>query len=257
VQASAEVLTPSAFETLGAADVVIVGEVHDNPMHHANQAAIARAIYPSAVVFEMLDAAQAEAGQSSNRSVLSELDAALEWTSQGGWPSFQMYFPIFAAAPQARIYGAAVPRDKVRAAIREGSASQFEGDAAYSLERALPIKEQSAREAMQALAHCNMLPAEALKGMVEAQRLRDASFAQVTLQALKDTGGPVLVITGNGHARTDWGLPTYLRRVAPEVEVISVGQLSAGEISPPYDRWIMTGSFDAGKGNPCDAFTSN
>lgn len=254
---NAEALTNSAFETLGAADVVIVGEQHDNPIHHANQAAIARAIYPSAVVFEMLTAEQAEAGQAAGSSTIAELDAALEWSARGEWPSFHMYYPIFAAAPQARIYGAAVPRDQVRAAIADGAASQFESAAKYGLDMALTTGEQSAREAMQAAAHCNMLPTDTVSGMVEAQRLRDASFAKVTLQALKETGGPVLVITGNGHARTDWGIPTYLRRVAPDAASISVGQLVTGEISPPYDRWIMTRFFDAGKGDPCEVFSSN
>ena len=86
---------------------------------------------------------------------------------------------------------------------------------------------------------------------------RDASFAQTALQALEDTGGPVLVITGNGHARTDWGVPFYLDLVAPDAQVISVGQLVTGEIAPPYDRWIMTGGFDAGEGDPCDRFSRN
>jgi uncharacterized iron-regulated protein len=256
-QATAEALNTSAFETLGAADIVIVGEVHDNPMHHANQAAIARAIYPAAVVFEMLSPAQAEAGQVANRSVLSELDAALGWTKGGGWPSFQMYFPIFNAAPQAKIYGAAVPRDQIRAAIEGGAAGHFDAAELYGLNTPLPAEEQTAREALQATAHCDALPAEMLPKMVAAQRLRDASLARTTLQALEETGGPVLVITGNGHARTDWGVPSYIDLVAPDADLISVGQLTLGEISPSYDRWVMTGSFDAGKGDPCAAFSSN
>jgi uncharacterized iron-regulated protein len=36
------------------ADVVVLGEVHDNPQHHANQAAVVRALQPSALVFEMI-----------------------------------------------------------------------------------------------------------------------------------------------------------------------------------------------------------
>ena len=255
-QAQAEALSPSAFETLGGADIVIVGELHDNPFHHNNQAAIARAIYPSAIVFEMLDAEQAAAGQAADRFVLDALDTALEWTSRGGWPSFHMYYPIFAAAPQAQIYGAAVPREKLRAAVENGAAAGFSGEG-YGLDASLPDAQQEAREALQAEAHCDALPADMLPQMVEAQRLRDASFAQTALQALEDTGGPVLVITGNGHARTDWGVPFYLDLVAPDAQVISVGQLVTGEISPPYDRWIMTGGFDAGEGDPCDRFSRN
>lgn len=255
-QALPEALTRSAFETLGAADIVIAGEQHDNALHHVNQADIARAIYPSAIVFEMLTPDQAAAGQEADRAVMREMDDALGWTARGGWPAFHNYFPIFAAAPQARLYGAAVPRDVVRAAYEAGAASQFD-DANYGLATPLEAAQQNAREALQDAAHCNALPDDALPRMVEAQRLRDASFAQTTLQALEDTGGPVLVITGNGHARVDWGMPFFIRKVAAEISVISVGQLETGEIAPPYDRWIMTGRFGPQGDDPCAAFSNN
>ncbi len=98
-EAKAEALTRSAFEVLGAADIVVVGEQHDNALHHVFQAEIARAIYPSALVFEMLTPAQAKASRSVNRFDLRELDKALQWTKRGGWPAFQSYYPIFANAP--------------------------------------------------------------------------------------------------------------------------------------------------------------
>jgi SAM-dependent methyltransferase len=75
-------------------------------------------------------------------------------------------------------------------------------------------------------AHCNMLPREAAGGMVEAQRLRDARFAAAAFRAFAAGGGQrAVLITGNGHARTDRGVPAYLKRVAPEVRVVSVGML--------------------------------
>lgn len=252
----AEALTPSAFGVLGDADVVIVGELHDNKVHHDNQAAISAVIEPSALVFEMLTPEQAAGGQDAPRDDPTALDAALGW-SETSWPEFEMYFPIFAAAPAARLYGAAVPRDAVRAAVGTGAAAQFDGAKRYGLDATLDPQEQTAREDAQMDAHCNALPEEMLGGMVEAQRLRDASFAQTALQALEDTGGPVLVITGNGHARTDWGMPRYLQRAAPTVNVVSVGQLLSADPDAPYDRWIVTGSYTPRNGDPCAAFKSN
>jgi hypothetical protein len=87
----------------------------------------------------------------------------------------------------------------------------FPGDAArFGLTEALDPDEQAAREAEQQEAHCNALPEEILPGFVEAQRLRDAALAEAALAALADTGGPVVVVTGNGHARADWGVPALL-----------------------------------------------
>ncbi len=89
--------------------------------------------------------------------------------------------------------------------------------------------------------------------MVDIQRLRDAELAYSALQAFKAQGGPVVVITGNGHARMDWGAPVYLMAAAPSLRVVALGQ---GE-----DDAAPSGSFDlvesapsVDRGNPCDAF---
>ena len=46
---------------LGDADVVFLGEVHDNPEHHLRQAEYLAALAPGAVVWEMLSPDQAAA----------------------------------------------------------------------------------------------------------------------------------------------------------------------------------------------------
>jgi uncharacterized iron-regulated protein len=92
-----------------------------------------------------------------------------------------------------------------------------------------------------------------MAGMVEAQRLRDAALAQAVLEALLETGGPVAVITGSGHARIDLGVPSVLRRAEPELAVIAVGQIEApAEPVQPYDLWIVTAP--APREDPCAVF---
>jgi hypothetical protein len=165
-----------------------------------------------------------------------------------------MYHPIFTAAPEAAIYGALVPRDAASAVFDDGAASVFDGDAArYGLDRDLPEDQQATRAALQMKAHCDALPEDMLPGMVAVQRLRDAVLARTTLQALDETGGPVAVITGNGHARRDWGMPAVLERAAPEVDIWVLGQT---EEDHPLD-----GDFDAmssapapDRDDPCAAF---
>jgi uncharacterized iron-regulated protein len=102
-------------------------------------------------------------------------------------------------------------------------------------------------------AHCDTLPASMLPGMVEAQRLRDAALARAARRALAETGGPVAVITGNGHARRDRGVPALLARAAPGLSVVSIGQLKAPPSSAaPFDFWLVTEPAD--RGDPCAAF---
>lgn len=251
--AVAERIEDAALADLPPADIVILGEVHDNPWHHENQAAAVAARQPAALVFEMLTPEQADRVSPDLMSDAEALRATLDW-DESGWPDFAMYAPIFAAAPDAHVYGAAVPRDALRGVVMGDG--ELPADAArWGLDAALPEEQQAAREAMQAEAHCDALPETMLPGMVLAQRVRDAALARAALRALDDTGGPVLVITGNGHARTDWGMPAKLARAAPDVAVLSVGQLEAApDDSPPYDLWVVTP--EAERPDPCDAFRS-
>ncbi len=235
-----------------AAEVVFLGERHDNPHHHAWQADQVAEIAPRAVVFEMLTADHAAQVTPDLVARQDDLQAALEWEDRG-WPDFAMYYPIFAAAPQARVYGAAVPREAARAAMFD-VVGAFGGDAArFGLADPLPAPQQAEREAMQQAAHCNALPEEMLPMMVSVQRLRDAELARVAEKALRDTGGPVVVITGNGHARTDWGAPAALRLAAPDIPVRALG---AGELdAPPAGIFDATVTFPAvERGDPCEAF---
>lgn len=251
--AEAEGFDAPAIDAMRAADVVILGETHDNPVHHTRQAEALAAIAPRAVVYEMLTEAQADRVTPDLARDAAALEVALGW-AESGWPDFALYAPIFAAAPEAKVYGAEVPRDAARAVMTEGLAAGFGADAArFGLDGALPEAEQARREAGQQAAHCNALPESMLAPMVDIQRLRDARLAQQTARALAETGGPVAVITGNGHARGDWGMPVYLRRVAPEARVFTLGQGESGQVpeggfdlvldSPPVDR-----------PDPCEAF---
>lgn len=252
---TAALVSMIAFGAL-AQDVVIVGEIHDNPTHHAFQAEVVSQVAPKALVFEMLTPEQAKAITPDNRGDQARLSEALDWESSG-WPDFSMYYPIFAAAPEARIYGAQVPRDVARAAFENGISKGFSDDPdAYGLTDPLPEAQQTNREAMQMAAHCDALPAEMLPGMVSIQRLRDAELAHGVVQAMQDSGGPVVLITGNGHARKDWGVPYYLNRVAPDLQVHVIGQTEdAAPLDGGFDEMRSAPAVE--REDPCAAFTGN
>ncbi len=232
---AASVVWADVPQEMRAADVVILGEVHDNARAHARQAELVAALQPRAIVFEMLTPEQAGRVTPELRGDAGALVRALDWAA-GGWPDFAMYHPIFTAAPEARIYGAAVPRGAAREAMEAGVSAFFGGDAGlYGLDQPLEAGQQAARERFQHEAHCEALPEAMLPAMVDLQRLRDAELARQTLVALDQTGGPVVVITGNGHARRDWGMPTYLGRVAPGVAVFSLAIAEEGRAEGVFD----------------------
>jgi uncharacterized iron-regulated protein len=254
LQASAQSADlPEILVSAQGAQVVILGELHDNPGHHARQAAILELLRPSAVVFEMISAEQAALVTPDLAQDPEALALALDWDNSG-WPDFAMYAPLFAFGAEVAIYGAHLDRGAVRAAFEQGASAVFGGDAArFGLTNALPPDEQTAREAEQMAAHCDALPADLLPGFVEAQRLRDAALAEAALAALATHGPPVAIITGNGHARRDWGIPAILAQAAPEVAVFTLGQFEAPpEGAVTFDLWAI--SDPVARPDPCAAF---
>lgn len=251
--AKAERIDATDLHNIPSADIVILGEVHDNAVHHAHQTIAIEAIAPKAVVFEMLTDSQA--AEVTPERLLSEdaLATALRW-EDAGWPDFSIYYSVFLAARDSAFVGGTESRDAARRAVSDGAADVFGGgSAAFGLDRDLPGDEATLRVNEQRAAHCDALPEDLLPGMVEAQRLRDAWLAHAAIAAHADTGGPVVVITGNGHARADWGVPALLALAAPELSVLTIGQYEEeAEANPPFDLWLVTEAAD--RPDPCSVF---
>lgn len=239
---------------VAAQDVLVIGEVHDNPAHHAAQAERVAEFRPSAVVFEMLTPDQAALVTPEVLHDPEQLKADLDWV-HSGWPEFEMYYPVFRATEGAVVIGAGLNRGAAHAAMSGGFDAPMQGEAEkYGLTQPLPPEQQAEREALQMSAHCDALPEDMLPGMVKVQRLRDAMLARAVVEAKAQTGGAVIVITGNGHARRDWGMPAILARVAPDLEVRVIGQTE--------DDNPLRGAFDevlsapaAEREDPCAAFS--
>lgn len=247
---------------LGQAEVAVLGEVHDNPAHHLAQAWLLGRLKPAGMAFEMIPQAQEEtiAALLAGGGAPADIGGAIGW-DESGWPDWSLYRPIFDAW-RARIYaGGALPRESLREAV-SGGAAALAPDPRFALVLAEPLDAQTrtALEDEMVAAHCDRLPREAAAGMVEIQRLRDASFAAATLRA-HEAGGPTVLVTGNGHARMDRGVPAYLAAVAPGLEVASLGLLETApgsrdpaDYATPYDYVWFTAP--AQRPDPCEAFHS-
>lgn len=247
----ADALPPSEALT---ADIVFLGEQHDNPGHHALQAQWVSALQARALVFEMLTSDQAHRATQENRATEAQLEAALNWNGSG-WPDFALYFPIFDAVPDAQIFGAAVPRSQL-GDIMQKDLTEVAGPEItqrFALDRALPDAQLQERIDLQRTAHCDALPEDLLPAMVDVQRLRDAVIAEQALAALSATGGPVIVITGNGHAREDWGAPYLVAQASPETRLFTLGQGEAGQTPNGSFSAVVDGPA-VDRGDPCAAF---
>lgn len=250
---AAETLPDDVFAGMSGADVVILGETHDNPSHHLVQADAITRLNPAAVVWEMLDQETAAGIPDLPIEDPEALALALDW-AHSGWPDFAIYYPVFRAAATRPSYGGLVPRQAAFAVAQDGPqiAVGEDGVSKFGLDQPLPEAEMAQRVAGQMAAHCDAMGHEMMPMMVQIQRVRDARLAQATMQALEDTGGPVVVITGNGHARKDWGVPVYLEFAAPQVTVFSLGQSEEGAISGVFDAVVDGPRVD--RPDPCAVF---
>ncbi len=217
-----------------AADVLVIGETHDNPDHHRLQGLLLTAFADAkrrekgkapAIVFEMIDtdrdAALAKVNGKANRTADDIFDAA-EWDTSG-WPKRDIYRPVVQAAAEngGPVIAAGLPRRTVREVGRKGlTALPAERRQALRL-APLPPAQQESLERQIVKSHCDMIPRQAAAAMSGVQRLRDALLAERVIKALKKSGSVVL-ITGTGHARADRGAPLYIRRHDPKVKTFVV-----------------------------------
>lgn len=223
-------ITPVALRAALADNrFVLLGEQHDNAVHHRLQAdllatTIAAGRRPT-VAFEMLDTAQQPALQrflAQPDPNVQALGAAVGW-ADNGWPPWPQYAPIarVALAHSLPIVAANLPREIVRAVAREGfDVLEPARVRALGLRQPWPASRRKRLRRVLDAAHCNLLPAPALEGMAQAQRLRDAFMAR-RLHRTAGRDGAVL-IAGAGHARTDFGVPLHLRETVPASEVFAL-----------------------------------
>jgi uncharacterized iron-regulated protein len=221
-------------EALVGADLVLLGEMHDNPDHHVLQARFVRKIVSSgrrpALAFEMLTTDLQAAVDVARATTPREPENLEPVWKTGGWPDFDFYRPILAAGLEAAlpIVAANLPRAEVRALVKNGL------DAADpALKKRLESGPVLPPEAVQALrkemkdSHCGELPDEMMDPMILAQRARDATMAGRLAEAAREGGGGIL-ITGNGHA-TAADVPAWLAQDAPGKKLVTVAMV---EVDP-------------------------
>ena len=224
------VLPAEAVNAVADADVVLIGETHDNPDHHKLQAWLISQLahkgkHPG-VVMEMIGADKAEtlaSYQVASNATADGVGSTLDWNNSG-WPDWAIYRPIVDAALGAGY--TILPGDASKAQIREVGERGLRAlpDAEIDrlgVGRVLPAKLSAALVEDLKVSHCNQLQDTDVAKMTEVQRFRDAVLADNVLKAVQKSGGAVL-IAGDGHVRSDRGVPYYLHARAPGLKVVSI-----------------------------------
>ena len=229
VKRQATVDATAFFTRLAQSSIVLLGEVHDNPLHHELRARLVKEIVKRreasgknttkvAAVFEHvttdlqheIDAA-ISSKDATDKERLDAFFTAAKWRARG-WPDADSFAPLIDVVLKAGlpVYAGDVDRKSVRAVAKPGGDKRLPADAQrLKLDLPLAAEQQAASVAQIEASHCGILPKSAFEPMARAQRLRDATLADVTLRAAEEHGAAML-FTGNGHVREDRGVPWYL-----------------------------------------------
>lgn len=235
---------------LGRRPIVLLGEVHDNAIQHRVRAEGLRRHLEAgarpALAFEQFDRERqtdidrarkeqpAQGGSLADHVIAQGRAARDRWDWAQYRPfvelALQYELPIV-AANLSRTEAAKVSREGPQAVFSDADLRRLQLDRA---DAALQVK----HEAIVRAGHCNLLPVTALPGLARAQIARDAVLAD-SIRPFLARG--VVLLTGNGHARRDVGVPRHFS-VEERQKIWSIGLLEAGtgEDRTSFDAAFIT-----------------
>jgi len=231
--------TPDALAAaMRGSRIVILGEVHDNGIQHALRAAALRKLVEAgarpAIAFEQFDRNMQDAIDAARKERPRDVDYLVAQAK--GAPSWmwEYYKPFVALALEydLPIVAANLSRaDAMKVAMGEADKDAAVPDA-FMREHRVAVER----------GHCNLLPPEALPGMARAQIARDRSLAQA-IAAHARRG--VVLLTGNGHARTDIGAPYWLPADARAAsKSIALLEKEGDSEASGFDAYVVTAAVE-------------
>lgn len=240
------------------ANVILLGEQHDNPIHHDIQRDVLETLGQQgrlkSVIFEQIDWENQGVLSQLNSENLGKLEKKLEW-EKSGWPDYDLYEPLIETAVKyrARVVAGGLPKNRVEAIYKYGFEGSFSAAEIERIKIRLPVDDSTKALIQREIyeGHCRMIPEDQTEKMVPIQRARDAALIKGYIKEADQTG-TVVFILGNGHARKDFGVPYLLNQIDPTLKIWSAGMQEQGsEPFPPgaFDKVWITEKAD--REDPC------
>lgn len=221
---------------VAAADIVLLGEIHDEAAHHRRQAQViewAAADQQPGLVFEMLGPRQVEsmtAWREQAEPAAADFGTAVRWEERG-WPDWTLYQPIVANALRNDLsLNAGAPNAALVQRVARNGVEELDSDqqTRFGLDRELPDSAHARLRTRIENAHGGIDSPIPTEHMIAVQRMRDAAMARALVD-VQATAGAAILIAGREHVRHDYGVPLYLDHFAPGLRVVSIGLFTAAE----------------------------
>lgn len=228
---------------ISTTDYLLLGEIHDNILHHQNQAWIIDNLDTrdrvTGVAFEMIDERQGKLIKNIQFSTSEELIDILN-KIEAGWDYTRNYKIVFDSIIKRdfTIYPANLDRETLMSIVMRGN-EQLPPKIKSVMEMT-PLTDEQVSSVQQEIikSHCDLLDNTMAAAMVEGQRIRDTAMSVNLFEINADLK---LLITGSGHARKDRGIPIYLHSQDSDANVISIAMLEvekgANVVAQYTERW--------------------
>lgn len=241
-----------------ASDYVVLGERHDNPLHHELQLWVLQQLQAKQWLTQ-LNLEMIKPQQQKNFTALSPaiaedkaaLQKALAWPGDG-WP-WADYDDLvqFAVKNSISLSSANIDQDQIKALYKGDIPSpqvMLNPEAKASLLRDI---EES---------HCGFIKEPQTSKMLSIQLARDDAMATSLLQARRGTA----LIAGAFHARKDLGFPLHLQQRAANKTLISLALVETDEVATQQKLSALAQQYDViwvtpvhEREDPCAAFTKS
>lgn len=238
---------------IGGRSIVLLGEVHDNAAQHAmREQALRRWLENGArpiLLMEQfdrerqdeLDRALAQPGASAD-AVIAAAGAAATRPGQGWhWPFYRPYVAL-AIEYRLPIVAANVSRVDARRVVREGLQ-------ALGFDPNVPPDVAAAQASEIVDSHCGLLDAADAQRLVAAQVARDQFMARMIERVAPRA---VVLLAGNGHVRSDVGVPRWLKP-ATRQRSVAIGLLEAGTSVEGVRFDVVLRTPEQSRVDPCEA----
>ena len=218
-----------------AADVVILGEQHDDALGHAVQLALVEAVLDrtknGAVALEMLERDEQMLVSDYRDGVLDAEDFAKatgsqRWAGAGSWTAW--YQPIIDSAIShgAEVIAANAPRRYVRLVRTDGfnAVDALDADRRNMVVVPEPPLGGHYRQRFVELMgdHSDVPDLDIVDAFFRAQSMWDATMADSVVQALKRGCRPVFLLVGRFHSDHEGGTVQCIRRAMPETDLLCI-----------------------------------
>ncbi|MDA9689132.1 ChaN family lipoprotein [Betaproteobacteria bacterium] len=213
------------------ADIILLGEIHDNLFQHRARADLIGKLQSEkfVIVSEHLSSGN-EITYSG--SLLEDLEIIGFNKKSWSWPVHEVLYKKFEEL-SLPVFGGNLSHEDINN-IYLGKKFSL-SDTLNPLVDKSVLNSQSKDKLINDLVagHCGVVEGDLLSFMFKVQRYRDASLAQIATAV-----APAIVIAGNGHVRRDYGVPQILKKINPSSHVVSIAFLEIDRLFETTDSVI-------------------